>query len=237
MTVACTTCTLLELYSAQLEAFRSLSRGDVVVSKLKLDAQPNNVPDNASSRTTTRLFQIPNFNESTSLRSSLSKQQVFQRSLARTFSTSRCLQKKGGKAAREEKRAADGGKGAQGEDPYDFADLEGDIAQAIERLKNDLSKLRAGGRFNPEVVENLRVQPDKGSNQMVRLSDVAQVIPKGRQVQIMVGEKDVRAVTLFFSWPCKLTAHSTSNPSPRPSNLRRCLSRLNPTPQATIHFC
>lgn len=110
----------------------------------------------------------------------------------RTFRTSTCLQKKGGKAAREEKRASEGGKGAQAEDPYDFADLEGDIGQAIERLKNDLSKLRAGGRFNPEVMENLRVQPEKANNQTVRLSDLAQVIPKGRQVQIIVGEKGVR---------------------------------------------
>jgi ribosome recycling factor len=60
-----------------------------------------------------------------------------------------------------------------------------------ERLKKDLSKLRAGGRFNPEVVEQLRVQPDRGSTQMVKLSDIAQVIPKGRVVQVMVGEKDV----------------------------------------------
>jgi len=59
-------------------------------------------------------------------------------------------------------------------------------------LKNDLSKLRAGGRFNPEVLENLRVQPDKSSKETVKVSDVAQVIPKGRTVQLMIGEKDVR---------------------------------------------
>ena len=61
----------------------------------------------------------------------------------------------------------------------------------MERLKNDLSKLRAGGRFNPEVVENLRVQLEKGNSKTIKLSDVAQVIPKGRTVQILVGEKDV----------------------------------------------
>lgn len=120
---------------------------------------------------------------------------------ARHFSTSQCLYKKGGKAAREEKQASGGKAAATTEDPYDFADLEGDIAQAIERLKSDLSKLRAGGRFNPEVVENLRVQPEKGNNQTVRLSDLAQVIPKGRQVQIIVGEKDVRMVFPLSSSP------------------------------------
>lgn len=58
-------------------------------------------------------------------------------------------------------------------------------------MRDDLSKLRAGGRFNPELLENLRVQPDKSSASKVRLSDVAQVVPKGRTVQVLVGEKDV----------------------------------------------
>ena len=75
--------------------------------------------------------------------------------------------------------------------PSTLTTLESDIATAIERLKNDLSKLRAGGRFNPEVLENLRVKLDKSANQTVKLSDVAQVVPKGRVVEITVWEKDV----------------------------------------------
>ncbi|KAK3719125.1 hypothetical protein LTR37_004689 [Vermiconidia calcicola] len=110
---------------------------------------------------------------------------------ARPFTTTQCFLKKGGKATREEKQASPfKAKDTPSEDPHDFANLEADIASTIERLKNDLSKLRAGGRFNPEVVENLRVQPDKSSTQTVKLSDLAQVIPKGRTVQILVGEKD-----------------------------------------------
>lgn len=69
---------------------------------------------------------------------------------------------------------------------------------AIERLKDDLSKLRAGGRFNPEVLENLRVAPDKtAATKKVKLSDLAQVVPKGRTVQVMVGEKDVSSFTML----------------------------------------
>lgn len=34
------------------------------------------------------------------------------------------------------------------------------------------------------------MQPQKNSNQTVKLGDLAQVIPKGRTVQILVGEKD-----------------------------------------------
>ena len=82
------------------------------------------------------------------------------------------------------------------EDPSDFNILESDIAAAIEQLRDDLSKLRAGGRFNSEVLEDLRVQPDKNSKQWVRLSDLAQVIPKGRTIQILVGEKDVHYTSL-----------------------------------------
>ena len=109
--------------------------------------------------------------------------------------------KKGAKAAREDKASTTptNSKGVASsttnDDPFDFTTLEADIASAIERVKHDLSKLRAGGRFNPEVLENLRVQPERSSNQTVKLSDVAQVIPKGRVVQIMVGEKDVRTIS------------------------------------------
>ncbi|KAF2764159.1 ribosome recycling factor [Teratosphaeria nubilosa] len=109
-----------------------------------------------------------------------------------SFSTSPCLHaKKGAKQAREEKQSpASGNRSTASDDPFDFSALEADIASAIEHLKTDLSKLRAGGRFNSEVLENLRVQPEKGSNQTVKLNDLAQVVPKGRTVQILVGEKE-----------------------------------------------
>lgn len=61
----------------------------------------------------------------------------------------------------------------------------------LERLKNDLSKLRTGGRFNPEVIENLRVHLVKDSKASERLGDLAQVLPKGgRSLMILVGEKE-----------------------------------------------
>jgi ribosome recycling factor len=109
---------------------------------------------------------------------------------ARAFSTSQWLQKRGSRTVREEKPATS--KGQAGDDPYDLSALGADIAAATERLKDDLSKLRAGGRFNPQVLENLRVQPDKKSKETYKINDLAQVIPKGRTVQILVGEQDVR---------------------------------------------
>ena len=121
---------------------------------------------------------------------------------------------------REEKKPTS--KETPTDDPYDFSNLELDIAATIKHLRHDLSKLRAGGRFNPEVLENLRVQPDKNSNQTVKLSDLAQVIPKGRTVQVMVGEEDV--CIPYPKLPCRMQhtdpedVNSTSNPSPQPSN-------------------
>ncbi|CAK1363842.1 unnamed protein product [Cercospora beticola] len=148
----------------------------------------------------------------------------------KSFSSSASLCKKGGKAAREEKKAETKGKGdAAAEDPYDFTDLEKDISNALERLKTDLSKLRAGGRFNPEVVENLRVQPDKQSNQTVKLNDVAQVIPKGRTVQILVGEKDhVKPVSSAIQ-----SSSLSLTPQPDPTGQNPLLLVLNiPPPTA-----
>ncbi|KAM3419965.1 hypothetical protein BST61_g3281 [Cercospora zeina] len=149
---------------------------------------------------------------------------------AKSFSTSASLCRKGGKAAREEKKAETKDNGtAATDDPYDFADLETTISDTLEKLKTDLSRLRAGGRFNPEVVENLRVQPDKQSNQTVKLNDVAQVIPKGRTVQILVGEKDhVKPVSSAIQ-----SSSLSLTPQPDPTGQNPLLLVLNiPPPTA-----
>lgn len=81
------------------------------------------------------------------------------------------------------------------EDPTDFSTLTDGITKVLDKLKNDLSKLRTGGRFNPEVLENLRVHLVKDSKNSERLGDLAQVLPKGgRSLMILVGEKDVSCV-------------------------------------------
>ena len=97
--------------------------------------------------------------------------------------------KKKGRADREEAASSQNN---EVEDPYDFSTLESSIEKVLEKLKNDLSKLRTGGRFNPEVLENLRVHLVKDSKASEKLGDLAQVLPKGgRSLMILVGEKDV----------------------------------------------
>lgn len=114
----------------------------------------------------------------------------------REFSTSPALQKKKKEKTSTEAASASGSNNAP--DPFDFTSLHDGIGRAISRFKEDLQKLRAGGRFNPEVLTNLRVQVSKNSNDKVKLGDVAQVVPKGgRAVTVIVGEEDVRKP--FFS--------------------------------------
>jgi ribosome recycling factor len=109
----------------------------------------------------------------------------------KNFSQTPLHRKKKGKADRE-KADAISKASAEAEDPFDFSTLEAGIEKTLEKLKNDLSKLRTGGRFNPEILENVRVHLHKDSKASERLGDLAQVLPKGgRSVMVLVGEKDV----------------------------------------------
>lgn len=86
-------------------------------------------------------------------------------------------------------------------DPCDVTTLRALIARAHEKLQAELLKLKPGGRFNPELLEKIRVTINaKGSGMghrngsgrdMVSLGDVAQVLPRGRNIVVMVSEKDV----------------------------------------------
>ncbi|KAE8390666.1 ribosome recycling factor domain-containing protein [Aspergillus alliaceus] len=87
--------------------------------------------------------------------------------------------------------------GVVSEDPYDFTQLHDGIADAVSRLKDDLSKLRVGGRLNTEAIEALRVQlsksskSSKSSKETVKLGELAQVVPKGgRMVTVLASEED-----------------------------------------------
>lgn len=109
------------------------------------------------------------------------------------FSTSQRLLKKKdkGKDVPAKSEAKGTKAGGPSDDPFDFSQLHDGIATAVSRLKDDLSKLRAGGRFSTESIETLRVHLTKGSKETVRLGDLAQVVPKGgRMVTILASEED-----------------------------------------------
>ena len=109
----------------------------------------------------------------------------------RNFATSPALYKKKDKAkqssAPEPKESS-----SSAEDPFDLSRLHNGISTTVARLKDDLSKLRAGGRFNTAILENLKVQLSKESKESVKLGDLAQVVPKGgRTVTLLAAEEDV----------------------------------------------
>lgn len=107
----------------------------------------------------------------------------------RTLTTTPPFSKKGGK--QESKRTVPlNAEKTKGLDPFDFSDLEAAVSRAHEHLKYDLSRIKAGGK-DPEVIENVRVRLTKGEKQMVKLGDVASAVSRGRNVAVLVGEKDV----------------------------------------------
>lgn len=67
-------------------------------------------------------------------------------------------------------------------------------------LEEELKRVRRGER-DPEVLENIRVrmkggEGGKGKGQVVRVGDLASVVRRGRNVEVVVGERDVS----FFLW-------------------------------------
>ena len=128
----------------------------------------------------------------------------------RPFSTATPLFKKGG-GKQEQKRTVEinSAKTEGKDDALDFSGFHHEIDKATNFLKGELSRLKAGG-LNLEAIEDLRVNlgtpsgaggggpkkdgsrsGGKGKMDTVKLGDVAQVVPRGRIVIIMVGEKEV----------------------------------------------
>ena len=101
----------------------------------------------------------------------------------RPFSRTQPQHKSKGKTVEKEPQAVD---------PFDLATLKAEIQEAVDRLKDKLARLRTGGRFDPQLVEDLRVTFNKKKNDTAKLSDLAQVIPKGgRSLTVIVGQDDV----------------------------------------------
>ncbi|KAF2204569.1 ribosome recycling factor [Delitschia confertaspora ATCC 74209] len=152
---------------------------------------------------------------------------------ARTFTSSTPFYKKNAKVNSSKSRADTSPIGADQSNPaaqaHDMSIIEASILKAIERLTHELSQLRAGGRFNPELVEGLKVQlgTQKTGKQTVKLGDIAQIVPKGRLLNVMVGEADhVKPVTSAI-------AASSHNLTPQPPHHDQPLTIAVPIPPPT----
>ncbi|KAL1629064.1 ribosome-recycling factor [Neofusicoccum ribis] len=107
------------------------------------------------------------------------------------------------------------------DDAYDLSTMESQILKAMERLTHELSELRAGGRFNTEHLEKLKVtlKPSGsalGEKETHRLGDLAQVIPKGRVVTVIAGDEDYvkPLMTAIQASPYSLTPQQPKPDSP-----------------------
>lgn len=71
---------------------------------------------------------------------------------------------------------------------FDLADVETKYKEVSERFEKRLQELKVG-RFNPEVLGQLKVQPDRNAPETYPLSDFASVVPRGgRNLSIIVSD-------------------------------------------------
>ena len=87
----------------------------------------------------------------------------------------------------------------------------------MEKLTHELSQLRSGGRFNPDKIEALKVTLENdGGKRTERVKDLAQVIAKGRNVQVLCHEESyVKPVnTAIVTSNLNLTPHGPTSEQP-----------------------
>ncbi|KAG8623217.1 hypothetical protein KVT40_008193 [Elsinoe batatas] len=113
------------------------------------------------------------------------------------------------------------------DDPFDLTTLEDDISKTTDKLKSDLSKLRSGGRFNPQVLETLRVQPEKDVKTSYPLQDLAQIISRGgREIQILINDAaHIKAVTSAIQ---SSSLSLTPQPDPTGQNPQMLVVKIPP---------
>ena len=75
------------------------------------------------------------------------------------------------------------------EDVLDFADVESRLAKLSSNANESLKKIKSGGRFNPDLIGAVKVQPDRKDAVSYPIRELASVIPKGgRTISILVHE-------------------------------------------------
>ena len=69
--------------------------------------------------------------------------------------------------------------------------------KAIDDLKAKLAETKAfGNTVDSKIIGKLMVQPDKSSPSMVKLQDVAQVVSRGRHINVILSDESVRNCTM-----------------------------------------
>lgn len=95
----------------------------------------------------------------------------------------------------------------ESDDAFDFSTFEAAIAKTIEKLQRDLGALRTGGRLSVNTIEGLKVpitrvgdrKVNEAKKEMIMLSDLCQIVPRGRGIVILVGDREVLTLFPFLS--------------------------------------
>ncbi|KAK8016342.1 ribosomal recycling factor protein [Apiospora rasikravindrae] len=76
------------------------------------------------------------------------------------------------------------------EEALDFADVHSRLTKLASHANESLKKIKSGGRFNPDLIGSVKVQPDrKESSVSYPIRELASVIPKGgRTISLLVHE-------------------------------------------------
>ncbi|KAL1847870.1 ribosome-recycling factor [Diaporthe australafricana] len=110
---------------------------------------------------------------------------------------------------------------------FDLGDVEAEYVRVDERFDKRLQEFRVGGRFNPEVLGQLRVRPDRDNpKQTFPLRELAQVVHRGgRSVSILVA--DAGYVKPIMS-AVQASADFNQQPQRDPDNELELLLRVEP---------
>ncbi|KAI0849641.1 ribosome recycling factor [Daldinia vernicosa] len=116
---------------------------------------------------------------------------------------------------------------ANPEEPLNFADVESRIRRSDEHHRELLKKLRVGGRFNPDVVGALRVQPDrKDPSVTYPLREVAQVISRGGRTISLIAHEAAYVKPIMSA--VQASADFNQQPQRDPDNELELILKIEP---------
>ena len=88
-------------------------------------------------------------------------------------------------------------------DPHDLTVYQTTISHTHENLKSELARVKVGGTVRDlDGIEGIRVRLGKSggaTEEVVSVGDVASVVPRGKSVQVILTQKEVRILRQFKS--------------------------------------
>ncbi|KAI0384140.1 ribosome recycling factor [Hypomontagnella monticulosa] len=115
---------------------------------------------------------------------------------------------------------------ANPEEPLDFADVNSRLKRHDERFREALKKMRAGGRFNPDVIGALRVQPDRKGGETYPLREVAQVVPRGGRAISLIAHEEAYVKPIMSA--VQASADFNQQPQRDPDNELELVLKIEP---------